>query len=370
MTRKLRFLASIGACIVALILGNHRPGLADERAGEPARIADLIEQLDSDSYFAREDAARQLAGAGLPAVAPLASVTEGHGLEMTARALDILGKLSTSDDPDTIAAAESALDRLARSENRSVAARAEAALQPRNAARRVAAIERLARCGAQVIMREGRLSELELAEQWTGEPEDLELLRWLVDVQSLIVRDVELSAGVMRHISRMQELVAIELNGTKLTNEGLAHLDELPNLVIVQLINVDITDDAAAHLQQLKSQFARVALFGTRITRDAAEKLRVARPDLTIDHRDGALLGVMGLAHQDGCIIETVRPGTAAFEAGIQLGDIITHFDDQPVNDFAELTSKIARKKPGDKVTLKLRRGLENIDCEVTLGSW
>jgi len=55
-------------------------------------------------------------------------------------------------------------------------------------------------------------------------------------------------------------------------------------------------------------------------------------------------------------VMET-DPAGAAAEAGIRKGDIITSIDGQPVNTSAELSEKVARFKPGDKISIGYLRG-------------
>lgn len=55
-------------------------------------------------------------------------------------------------------------------------------------------------------------------------------------------------------------------------------------------------------------------------------------------------------------VMETDASGAAA-EAGIRKGDIITSIDGQAVNTSAELSEKVARYKPGDKINIGFLRG-------------
>ena len=65
-----------------------------------------------------------------------------------------------------------------------------------------------------------------------------------------------------------------------------------------------------------------------------------------------------------GDISATLADGT-----DIQLGgDIITAVDGKPVNSSDDLANTIEGKKPGDKVSLTLRRGHANKQVDVTLG--
>ena len=65
-----------------------------------------------------------------------------------------------------------------------------------------------------------------------------------------------------------------------------------------------------------------------------------------------------------------VRPNSAAAKAGIQAYDIVVKCDGKPIDNFKTLLSLIATKEGGDKLKMKIRRGVQEIDIEVTLGEW
>ncbi|RZM05714.1 MAG: PDZ domain-containing protein, partial [Pedobacter sp.] len=68
-----------------------------------------------------------------------------------------------------------------------------------------------------------------------------------------------------------------------------------------------------------------------------------------------------------GAYITAVKIGSAAALAGIKTGDIIQGIDDVDVNSSVELSERIARHHPGDKITLKYKRGTTVSTADVTL---
>jgi S1-C subfamily serine protease len=95
-------------------------------------------------------------------------------------------------------------------------------------------------------------------------------------------------------------------------------------------------------------------------------------PQVQIDHRRGALLGV-GAPAVDAtgpAIVGTVQSGSVAEAAGIKVGDQIQKFEDQPVPNFKALTALIAEHPAGDEVSVEILRGGEKIDLKIKLGEW
>lgn len=104
------------------------------------------------------------------------------------------------------------------------------------------------------------------------------------------------------------------------------------------------------------------------------DKVHEALPQLKTGARVAAekrpFLGVTANQNskEEGAAIAQVQPGTAAAKAGLKAGDLITEFNGQAIRSWNDLTAAIRRCKPGDRVKLKLRRGSDVLELEVTLG--
>ena len=70
-------------------------------------------------------------------------------------------------------------------------------------------------------------------------------------------------------------------------------------------------------------------------------------------------LGVVGSAHERGFMVREVAPGSAAEEAGLRAGDVVTAVDGTPVKDFSGLSRIIRAKKLGDEIVVEFLRGSE-----------
>lgn len=79
-------------------------------------------------------------------------------------------------------------------------------------------------------------------------------------------------------------------------------------------------------------------------------------------------LGIQGGDGDGGVKIQDAMKGLAAAEAGVLAGDVFLEFGGEKVTTMAQLKTKIERRRAGDKVKIKLRRGEEILDLEATLG--
>jgi len=75
----------------------------------------------------------------------------------------------------------------------------------------------------------------------------------------------------------------------------------------------------------------------------------------------------LGLDRPAGALVNRVEPGSAADEAGIEVGDVIVEFNGQPLDVFSELPPLVGLVRPGSEATLVLSRWGEEITKTVTI---
>jgi serine protease Do len=78
--------------------------------------------------------------------------------------------------------------------------------------------------------------------------------------------------------------------------------------------------------------------------------------------------GRFDLPVASGALVEKVVPGSAAREAGVRKGDIITALGPARVASYGDLLGALRDHKPGDRVTLTIFRNGDEKRLEVTLG--
>jgi S1-C subfamily serine protease len=83
-----------------------------------------------------------------------------------------------------------------------------------------------------------------------------------------------------------------------------------------------------------------------------------------------AFLGVTGTdttSGPAGALISGVTPDSPAEAAGLRVGDLITGYGGQQIESFTDLAAAVRGDQPGDRVTLTVKRGDEEITVAVTL---
>jgi hypothetical protein len=368
-----------------------------------AVVAELIRQLDADAYLARQEATRRLAQSGVAAAKPLTAAALGDNLEIAIRALDALRLLGHSDDLDTQSAGFAALEQLATAENRGVSARAKTALVELRKFASPRAIVALKERGAEflderrpqeeipvagggVIMLGGRFSPMStyylpgvqvvIGEKWKGKPSDLRLLNRIENLSQIVFTGPKIDDEAISQlrIAGTSPVLQIAMHSCKVSDRGIAHLAGFSSLIYLEITQIPLTDASVSTIARL-SKLKSVRLFGTKVTAAGAKQLAAALPEATIDRRGGALLGVSGSVGEQPCIINEVRPGSAAAKAGLEKNDVIVKFGETGVQSFTELTAAISDKTGGDKVEIEFARAdasgkMQPHKTIVTLGSW
>jgi hypothetical protein len=314
--------------LCAVLLGNclgvfagDQPAVAEKPAPKPiltaGQIAQLVKDLGAEKFSVRESAMRDLREAGLPAISPLTQAAKSGDLEVTLRAIRILESLLTTGSLEEFEAAETALEDLRQSGGKSVSSRAEIVLASMGEVREKRAIAAITNL---------RGSVKSDARQFGFVPNTLPASE---DMMTTVVLTKSWKGGEV----------------------GLKHLENLRFLRTVYLVEDVLPADAIARLER---------------------KL----PNLRVQLRGGACLGVGGLGVDGGCEIQLINPGSAADKAGLRAGDLIVAFNGKrgpnegDALDFDRLVELIKEHDAGAKVPVLIRRNGREQVIPVVLDEW
>jgi S1-C subfamily serine protease len=68
-----------------------------------------------------------------------------------------------------------------------------------------------------------------------------------------------------------------------------------------------------------------------------------------------------------GVLFADVRPDSPAGKAGLKAGDLLVQFAGEPIKNLYDFTDALAAKKPGDVVSVVVKRNGQDLKVEVTL---
>lgn len=296
----------------------------------PDQVRDWIDQLGSDQFAQREAASRNLAEAGLPTLVALTDAIKGDDFEVSNRAIEIVRGFLDGGDEALASAAETVVESIAEGPDTPVASLAIAMLDFHYLGMVGAAREKLETLGA--VVTEGFVP--------TGS-------RGLIVVLNASWRG---GADELRLLTRLRGVVQVGLRGVRIDEKALAILGRLRGVESFQFYGTGISTDA-------------LAAFGTKV------------PHAEIDFRKGGKLGVGGQPMIGPCQITQVQDGSAAGKAGLQIGDIVTKIDGEPVLNFEALTDKVGRRGPGEEIQLEIERSFpgekpERFSRTIALDGW
>ncbi len=82
---------------------------------------------------------------------------------------------------------------------------------------------------------------------------------------------------------------------------------------------------------------------------------------LTVQPITPQLAQSLGLERNEGLVITAVIPGSAAEEAGLKSGDVISEINRQPIKTLADYNRELARNDKAKSVLLLVRRGQSSL---------
>jgi serine protease Do len=109
-----------------------------------------------------------------------------------------------------------------------------------------------------------------------------------------------------------------------------------------------------------------------RVADDLLRDGYVRRPRIgvTVSDVEQVDAEVYGLADVRGAEITSVQDGQPGARAGLRPGDVVLAIDGRDIRDANQLTTTLARQRPGDKVNLGIWRNRQRSTIEVELGEF
>lgn len=343
--------------------------LQDNRSApavEAAQIQEWIRDLDSEHFIKRETATQQLQAAGAAAIEPLREALRQNRPELATRGIHILRQLIFDGNESDQEAAVAALEKLSAQGTSVNARRAASALETADEFLAQRSIEELVQRGARVeysafpvgFQFQQKAFSLELGDPWHGEDRDLRRLARLKSVTFVTLSGRQVTDEWLRYVSTMPGLARLRISRGNISAAGLGHLRDSRRLNELVLTRISVDDSAVEPLSGLTAA-TEVQLFATDVTKEGETRLQAALPNAKIVRRE-VFLGITS-PRGNNWSITAVEPDTPASRGGLEIGDVITRFNEHEIVDFDNLSVHIAASKRGDVVNMEIRRGNETL---------
>ena len=149
-------------------------------------------------------------------------------------------------------------------------------------------------------------------------------------------------------------------------DDGLKVLKDVPEIWNISLDGAKITDAALQCMGELPN-LSNLQVRNTAVTRQGLRKLRDQKPELQVQARGEAMMGVNADVGNSPLVLTSIFPDSGAYQAGLRQGDTIHSVDGLDIKDFADLTISIYGRKAGEKVSVLYERDGAKKTAEVTL---
>lgn len=337
-------------------------------SGEPS--ADSIQQqilrLGDPSYRTRQVARIFLEEHPLPSLAVIQESIESVETVVGIQLVELLSGLAVHSDFQVSGTATKILAQVAgdatsigRSSANSL--RAIADLQEEKA------IEILTNQGAYIgpqnfsingrLDRSGGPLSLKIDDAFMGTKGDLEWIRYLKSIQTVYLQGNKITSIALEALSQLKQVRAVRLRSIPLTQQQLLQLQELTGLEHLDLSYMDVDDSFIPIMLQLPINQS-IRLYGTRVSEAGETQLNEMLDGIEVFRGAGGFLGISSLSRQ--AQIDSVNPGSAAAEAGLVPGDIITSINEVPIATFEQLRIELGKYRVGDTIDIALKRPVQD----------
>ncbi|RKQ51344.1 Do/DeqQ family serine protease [Roseivirga pacifica] len=203
-----------------------------------------------------------------------------------------------------------------------------------------------------------------------GDSDQVEIGEWVLAVGNPFDLNNTVTAGIVSAKARNINLIAGRQNQYGI--ESFIQTDAVVNrgnsggaLVNLEGELIGINTAIATNTGTFNGySFAVPSILVKKVMDDLLEFGEVQRGLLGVQIRDadGRFTDELSGVH-----ISSVSPGGAAEKAGLKVDDVIVGIDDREVRTTSELQEFVARKRPGDKISVKFKRDGRNKDVSLEL---
>jgi serine protease Do len=212
-----------------------------------------------------------------------------------------------------------------------------------------------------------------------GNSDDVKVGQWVLAAGYPLTLDATVTAGIVSAkgrsigINRKQSEAAIEAfiqtdAAVNPGNSGGALVNTSGQLIGINSAIASPTGSYAGYSYAIPSNLVR------KVVNDLVQYGTLQRGYLGVEYLDvermsPEQLKQAGIDRMDGIYVKGVKSNSGAADAGIAVGDYITHVNGKMVRTEPELQEQIARFKPGDKVSVTYVRGTTTKVADVQLKS-
>lgn len=220
-----------------------------------------------------------------------------------------------------------------------------------------------------------RINETNLPFLKLGNSDDVKVGNWVVAVGNPFNLNSTVTMGIVSAVGRNIDL--IRSKGNKYAIENFIQTDAAINPgnsggALVNTggeligINTAIASETGSYAGYA---FAVPVNLVKKVVNDLMQYGKVQRGLLgvSIQEINQQLADEKGLSDLKGVYVAEVVDGSAAEKAGIKKGDVILKVNGAEINSSSRLQEEVGKNKPGDKVTVTVRRKGEVKEIEATL---
>ena len=198
--------------------------------------------------------------------------------------------------------------------------------------------------------------------------------KWPQSVQALVFSKHDVDQKLIDRCAALTQTRFLAFESCLFTPNSINRMGKLQSLNSLSFKDSKITTQMFEQFQTLR-QLNGIQLSGCDFKIDDYKKFKSKRRDVQINFVPRAFLGVRGSPAITGldtgaCTLTEVIAGSGAETGGLQMGDTIRTINGEAILEFEDLRLHIAQHVAGDVLEIKVRRGAEDLNLKVKLGSY